>query len=289
MAQPKAQSFSIHYQKTSQTGFLTDICSSYLSNPQDEILMVSHSQGEGSSLCNTERLWLSGCQQSLAHYASKKNAHIEPSHSECCGKMLSPPTDCGWLCKGVFSTGTACYCVAWRESQLPETNTQSGLCWELFAHSLGTDGGPLASSWHWCIARWVKPEWNALGNHIGTCRKQNKGWHLSAVDSQLLPSPGATVCFFFSRWPPVPQSPPAIRHPGDYPTCLAVDQTQPEFSTLVAGARSPWQRRPRQVALRPTESQFKIHCLYEALLSLVVRPLADSSISSLTRRDCTPS
>lgn len=59
VAQPKAQSFSIHYQKTSQTCFLTDICSSYLSNPQNKILMVSHGQGEGSSLCNRERLWLS--------------------------------------------------------------------------------------------------------------------------------------------------------------------------------------------------------------------------------------
>lgn len=208
LAQPKAQSFSIHYQKTSQTCFLTDICSSYLSNPQNEILMVSHGQGEGSSLCNRAGCDFPGCQQSLAHYASK-NAHIEPSHSECCGKMLSPPTDCGWLCKGGFSTGTACYCVAWRESQLPgDKYKQSGLCWELFAHSPGTAGVPLASSWHWRIARWVKPEWNALGNHIGTCRKQNKGWHLSAGDSQLLPSPGATVCFFctLASGSPIPSS-----------------------------------------------------------------------------------
>lgn len=106
--------------------------------------MVSYGQGEGSSSWNRERLCdFLDCQQSLAHYASKKNAHIEPSHSECCSKMLSPPTHCGWLCKGGFSTGTACYCVDWRESQLlGDKYTQSGLCWELCTQPWDSWGAP---------------------------------------------------------------------------------------------------------------------------------------------------
>lgn len=39
--------------------------------------------------CVVER----GCDSPGCHCASKKNAHIEPSHSGGCGKMLSPPID----------------------------------------------------------------------------------------------------------------------------------------------------------------------------------------------------
>lgn len=88
-----------------------------------------------------------GCQQSLlAHYASKKNALIEPSCSESYGKMLSPLTACGWLCKGSVSTGKPAIVWPMERTSFWETYRRRGSAEKCLHTAWGQQGCPLPVS-----------------------------------------------------------------------------------------------------------------------------------------------
>lgn len=203
------------------------------------------------------------CQQSLAHYASKKNAHIEPRHSECCGKMLSPPTACGCCVRAVLAQGrlqTSCLQTCTQRDSAEKCAHTAWGSWGAPWQFLAPTHCQVGETWMKCLR----------GSHRNMQEAEQRAGMLSAVDYGLLPSPGGTVCLSLCAglWFPNPFQPSTV--PVVILLAYQWARLSQRFPLHIVGTTSPWQKTSKASGNYANDKQShrsRSHCLYEALLN----------------------